>query len=111
MMEHNLTTSSVQTPTPYQSGYLANKIYIDHSLSHYMKQLVEDTLRSVVFSFNWLAMANRPHIATITNTLAQYLHCAAPGYELKIIKHPDWLKFSFLAPNLISPLFVLHRHK
>ena len=37
-------------------------------------------LRSIVGSFNWIAMATRPDIATITNILSHYLHTAAPGH-------------------------------
>ena len=37
-------------------------------------------LHSIAGSFNWIAMATRPDIATITNILSHHLHAAVPGH-------------------------------
>ena len=79
MSEHNLSHTSTK-PTPYRSGYPVDKIPIDPTLYPSQLKQAEDTLRSLVGSFNWLALATRPDIATITNMSARYLHYAAPGH-------------------------------
>ena len=40
----------------------------------------EQVFRSIVGSFNWLAMATRPDIATITHLLSHHWHATLPGH-------------------------------
>ena len=57
--------------SPYRSGLPVDKIKIedyDETTQHKITSL----LRSLVGSLNWLSVATRPDIATITNMLAQY---------------------------------------
>ena len=78
--EHNLSNSCIPKPTPYRSGLPVDKVPPTPNLPHAVQRQTEDTLRSLVGSFNWLAISTRPDIATITNLLAQYLHRASPGH-------------------------------
>ena len=47
---------------------------------------LEATMRSLVGCLNWLSVATRPDIMTITNMLAQYQHSPSPGH-LDAAKH------------------------
>ena len=80
MTEHNLTTSSVTKATPYRSGYPVDKVPRQNNLPQHVRDDAEQMLRSIVGSFNWIAMATRPDIATITNLLSHHLHKAVPGH-------------------------------
>ena len=66
-------------PTPYRSGLPIDAIP-DIVLPLHRRQQIETQLRSLVGSFNWLATATRPDIATVTNMLAQYQHYPSPGH-------------------------------
>ena len=73
-------TEDVNTkPTPYWSGYPIDAIP-DIILPIEKRQEIETKLRSLVGSFNWLATATRPDLATVTNMLAQYQHYPSPGH-------------------------------
>ena len=80
MTEHNLSSSSVTKPTPYRSGYPVDKVKPRKDLPQKVLDETEDMLRSIVGSFNWIAMGTRPDIATITNILSHHLHNALPGH-------------------------------
>ena len=80
MTEHNLTTSSITKATPYRSRYPVDKVPRQNNLPQQVRDDAEQMLRSIVGSFNWIAMATRPDIATITNLLSHHLHNAVPGH-------------------------------
>lgn len=80
MKDHNLSSTSVTKPTPYRSGYPVDKVKAKKELPKKVLAEAEDALRSMVGSFNWIAMGTRPDISTITNILSHYLHCALPGH-------------------------------
>ena len=77
MSEHNLSHISTK-PTPYRSSYPVDKTPTDPTLYPSQLKQAEDTLRSLVGSFNWLALATCPDITTITNMSAGYLHYVVP---------------------------------
>lgn len=79
MTEYNLSPSATTRPTPYQSGLPVDKVPIQKVPKHVLHE-AEQTLRSMAGSFNWLAMATRPDIATITNLLAHHLHTTMPSH-------------------------------
>lgn len=78
-------------------------------------------LSFIVGSFNWIAMAARPDITTITNILAHHLHTAIPGHVATAKHVLRYLIGTFDLCNKISPLhdstadifvkFPLDRHK
>ncbi len=66
-------------PTPYRSGYPIDKIppkdypaALQARITHKMQQLTG--------SLQWLATSTRPDIATITNLISRYNHCATTGH-------------------------------
>ena len=78
--QFNYNDETVNTrPTPYRSGLPVDAIP-DIILPTNKRQEIKTKLRSLVGSFNWLATATRPDIATITNMLAQYQHFPSPGH-------------------------------
>ena len=66
-------------PTPYRSGYPVDKIPPKHVDPHTHARIIH-AMQSYTGSFQWLASATRPDIATITNILSQYNHCATAGH-------------------------------
>ena len=80
MTEHNLSMSSITKPTPYRSGYPVDKVHRKKDPPQHVLDKAEQILRSIVGLFNWIAMATRPDIATITNILSHHLHTAVPGH-------------------------------
>ena len=66
-------------PTPYRSGFPVDKILpkdypaaLQARITHKMQQLTG--------SLQWLATSTRPDIATITNLISRYNHCATTGH-------------------------------
>lgn len=80
MTEHSLSLSSITKPTPYRAGYPVDKVKHKKNLPQKFLDETEKMLRSIVGSFNWIVMATRPDIATITNILARHLHTAVLGH-------------------------------
>ena len=87
--------SATPKPTSYISGYPVDKVKCDKSdLPQYVKLKLEDMCKSLVGSLNWLSIATRPDIATITNILSAYLHKATPSHLAAVQRLIKYLKGS-----------------
>ena len=101
LQTHNLIDDAINTKqTPYCSGYPVDAIPTTSSTTKENLHL-QSKLRSIVGSMNWLSLATRPDIMTITNMLAQYQHKATYGhieaakYALKYLKGTKQLGICF----------------
>ena len=67
------------SPTSYRSGYPVDKIPPKETDPHTHAKIIH-AMQSYTGSLQWLATATRPDIATITNLLSKYNHCATTGH-------------------------------
>ena len=80
MTEHNLSMSSIIKTTSYRTGYPVDKVKSIDKLPHHVLDEAEKTLSSMIVLINWIAMATRSDIGTLTNLLARNLHQVMPGH-------------------------------
>ena len=111
----NLSTSSKPVYTPYRSGYPVDSILPTANPqdpdTQPNKKTIQETMRQLVGSLNWLSQGTRPDLATITSMLAKYQnppnqkHVDAAKYAIRYVKQTRHLGIQFdsnFQPNLQS---------
>lgn len=105
-----LSQSSKPVITPYRSGNPVDSI-IAKSSTPQQKESIQDEIRQLVGSLNWLSQGTRPDLATITSMLAKYqnnptqAHVNAAKYAIRYVKQTRHLGIHFdinFKPNLQS---------
>ena len=96
----NLSDSAKPVITPYRSGNPVDSI-IPKTPTLKEKQKIQDEMRQLVGSLNWLSQGTRPDLATITSMLAKYqnspskAHLDATRYAIRYVKQTRHLGISF----------------
>ena len=95
-----LSQSSKPVITPYRSGNPVDSI-TTQTTSKTQKQSLQDEMRQLVGSLNWLSQGTRPDLSTITSMLAKYkysptqAHVNAAKYAIRYVKQTRHLGISF----------------
>ena len=81
LQQHGLhLNSATSKSTPYWTRSPVDAIKIPLDITPNQQFKLQSILRSLVGSFNWLAQATRPDLATITSILAQHQENSALGH-------------------------------
>ena len=95
-----LSQSSKPVITPYRSGNPVDSI-TTQTTSKTQKQSLQDEMRQLVGSLNWLSQGMRPDLSTITSMLAKYQNSPTPAHvtaaknAIRYIKQTRHLAISF----------------
>ena len=95
-----LSQSSKPVITSYRSGNLVDSI-MTKTISKEQKHSLQDEMRQLVGSLNWLSQGTRPDLTTITSMLAKYqnsptqAHVNAAKYAIRYVKQTRHLGIYF----------------
>lgn len=98
--EADLSDSSKTTLSPYRSGYPVDAVP-DPPPNSKANPALQDELRHLVGSLNWISQGSRPDLATITSMIAKYQnkphegHLQAAKYAIRYLKQSKDLGIVF----------------